>query len=108
MSKCAAKSWTKAKLVEWLLMHNAVDANGEPYTEEVLKKIKNLLLYEMCRQRKPPKQFLLLDWVTLWNATHGTDIRVNYLPVAHPQLNPIEMMWNWLKSYVRRENKNFS
>lgn len=54
------------------------------------------------------KKFQLPEWVDAYNKKNNTDIRVNYLPVAHPQLNPIEMLWNWLKSYVATNNKTFS
>ena len=39
---------------------------------------------------------------------NGTDIRLLLLPVAHPVLNPIELMWGRIKRYVRDNNCNFT
>jgi transposase len=30
------------------------------------------------------------------------------LPIAHPQLNPVELIWNWIKVYVKSNNHDFS
>jgi transposase len=37
-----------------------------------------------------------------------TDIKVNILPIARPQLSPIELIWNWTKVYVKSNKHDFS
>jgi hypothetical protein len=32
-----------------------------------------------------------------WNEDHGTDIKILFLPVAHPHLNRIELIWSRIK-----------
>ena len=39
---------------------------------------------------------------------NGTDIRLLLLPVAHPALNHIELMWGQIKRYVRDNNCDFT
>lgn len=35
-------------------------------------------------------------------------VKVLFLPVGHPELNRIELMWANIKSYIRTENKQFT
>ena len=59
------------------------------------------MIWSICQQNKPPKKFKIFEQIAKWNENHlNTDIQVNILSVAHPQLNPIEMLWNWLKTDV--------
>lgn len=105
------QKWTKPVLAQWLLDRGAVDEKGVPFTREFLlnnKAIKKDDVWAFCYERKPKKKFLLPEWVDAYNKANNKDIRVNYLPVAHPQLNPIEMLWNWLKTDVAAKNKTFS
>jgi len=72
-----------------------------------LMKLKKTAIFWLCRDAISPKKFKIFEWVKNWNAEHGTDIRVNFLPIAHPQLNPIELMWNQIKTYVKKHNHDF-
>jgi len=42
-----------------------------------------------------------------YNKIHKTDLKLLMLPVAHPELNPIELMWSGIKKHVRTHNKTF-
>ena len=35
-------------------------------------------------------------------------MRILYFPVAHPELNPIELIWSLLKDYIMKRNANYS
>ena len=98
----------KADLVEWLLEHGARDAEGELCTNESLAPLQKKYLWVLCQANKPEKQIKLFDWLHDWNEAHGTDIRLNILPIAHPQLNPIELVWNWVETHVGTNNHDFS
>ena len=40
--------------------------------------------------------------------TEGSfDIKILFLPVAHPELNPMEMVWGTVKRCVASNNRNF-
>ena len=56
------------------------------------------------KKKTAPDHINISDTIKYLN----TDIVVNLLPVAHPQLNPIEMLWNWIKTYVKTNNHEFS
>jgi hypothetical protein len=40
------------------------------------------------------------------NEDHGADIKILFLPVAHPQLNYIELIWRRIKTYIASNNFN--
>jgi transposase len=73
----------------WLLAHGiAYEASG--LKADLMSKITDA---------KPTKQFetdLIAE-----KFTH----RVLRLPVAHPELNPIELAWSVVKGYVAKHNK---
>jgi len=60
------------------------------------------------RNVHPWPQYLAQKWINDFNAAHGTDIKFLLLPVAHPILNPIELMWSHLKRHVRQHNRDFT
>jgi hypothetical protein len=104
--KASAK---KADIIDWLLAHNIMDSATQlPYNEASLSLLSKPLLLAIARENKPIVRFKLFDWIKRWNEEHNSDIVVNLLPVAHPQLNPIEMIWNWIKTYVKENNPAFS
>jgi len=65
-------------------------------------------VFVICQQNKPAKRYKIYDWVRIYNEEKGTDIKINILPIAHPRLNAIELMWNWLKSWVVCNNFDFT
>lgn len=103
----AKQAARKDELINWLLQRGVTDGNGSAYTAAYLNTLRKSAIFAICAANKPPIRYQLFDWVDAWNASHGTDLRINLLPVAHPQLNPIELMWSWLKGYVARNNHDF-
>jgi hypothetical protein len=67
--------------------------------------LKSMLLY-MAKELAPPKELKVLQTLKKRNDEHNTDIRIAFLPVAHPQLNPI--VWSWVKTHVARHNKAYT
>jgi hypothetical protein len=41
-----------------------------------------------------------------WNEDQGTDIKILLLPVAHPRLNHIELIWSRVKTHMASNNFN--
>ena len=110
-SKCASSSWNKAQLTEWILEHKCKNAAGVEYTRADLEAgtVRKIHLIAITQRNKPKKMYLVYDWLAEYNAAHpDRDIKLNVLPVAHPTLNPIEMMWNWLKTWVKSNNHDYT
>jgi len=107
-SKMATQTAKKEVLVEWLLAHHCKDEDGNEFTALQLAPMKKAALWALCTINKPAKKYLIHQWLQAWNDEHGTDIRLNTLPVAHPQLNPIEMVWSWIKTHVATNNHDYS
>ncbi len=56
----------------------------------------------MCASKRPTPVFEAVDM----GKSFG--IEVIYLPVSHPELNPIELMWARVKGSIRRNNCDFT
>lgn len=121
-SKGASSSMKKEDLATWLVQHNAKDPDdNHVYSyDELMQSRINLpngvsrikyskdLLLQIAKKYKPAKKYKVFDVLQNWNNTKNTDIKINILPIAHPQLNPIELIWNWIKRYVAGENHDFN
>ena len=125
-AKGSHTSWNREQLATWLIARGASDeTNNHIYTLDQLlnkattvtlasgnvrqqKGMSKAFLLALAEKYKPQKKYKIFEWVKQWNGEKGTDIQVNVLPIAHPQLNPIEMVWCWLKSYVKSNNHDFS
>jgi len=103
------------------VQHGAKDECGEALTMETLLNEETVVptgsrrrkgwskqtLYALAQELKPQPQYLIHEWTKACNEAHGSDVTVLVLPVAHPILNPIELMWSQLKKYVRQNNHDF-
>jgi hypothetical protein len=107
-NKGASMQWTKDRLIDWLLSRNVKCEDGHNFSKEEMNAVSKSYLWAMCQIHRPVKRFKVYDWIADWNSSYGTDIRINTLPVVHPQLNPIELIWNWTKVYVKSNNHEFS
>jgi transposase len=121
-SKKPPASANREDLVEWIVSHQISDGSGNMYTSKMLlddpftyqaphgtrtqqgyTKNALLLICEKHMENVKP-QYNSWEWACQFNEKNNTDIKVLYLPVAHPQLNPIEMVWNRIKTHVRQHN----
>ena len=90
--KIPTKSSRKSEMREWLSNHG-IEFDDTDLKADLMKKI---------RDAKPDKEFE--TDVIAANFTHS----VLRLPVAHPELNPIELAWSLVKGYVAKNNKKFT
>ena len=90
--KIPTKSSRKSEMREWLSNHGVVFDDTD-LKADLMKKIIDA---------KPTKQFET-DAIAL-NFKH----HILRLPVAHPELNPIELAWSVVKGYVAKNNKKFT
>ncbi|XP_065911844.1 uncharacterized protein [Dysidea avara] len=86
------QKWRKAQLKEWL------DKKRIAYPESSLKRD----LWEIIKRAKAPPRYAI-DEIA---GSKGHE--VVRLPVAHCELNPIEMAWSQVKGHVKRNNKRFT
>ena len=124
-SRAATTSMKKSELVDWILRNNCkkpVSEGGEPYTKAELEEsdrvvptetgdkmrtVKGYTKYELLQissQNRPEGRYEVVRIIERFNLVEQTDVRVLVLPVAHPQLNPIELVWSDVKRYVRSNN----
>jgi transposase len=86
------QNWTKSKLIEWLSAH------GIQYPDKALKKE----LWSIVAAYKPHVVRYVVDEMAV---AHGHE--VVRLPVAHCELNPIELAWAQVKHYVKENNTKY-
>jgi transposase len=61
-------------------------------------------LFNFCGPLQPTPVYAAQSWINTFNAAEDTDLKVLFLPVAHPQLNPIELAWNSVKNHAAKHN----
>ena len=93
MNNIKCKSWTKKKVVEWLTHR------GIPYPDKCLKT----LIWSIVKIHRPVHPEYFVDDVAK-QAGH----EVVCLPVAHCELNPIEMAWSQMKYYIKTHKLKFT
>lgn len=82
----------KSEMKEWLTKHET-EFDDSDLKVDLMKKITDA---------RPNNQYH-----TDTNAEKFTH-KVLQLPVAHPELNPIEPTWSVVKGYVAKHNKNIT
>ena len=101
--------WTKPRQVEWL--HSKKDTVKDKELKKLLgdkEKLGGMTqkeLYKLANKPgvKPTEKFLATHLAEEFSRKHGVDIRCCFLPVAMPELNPIELAWGFMKGICRRE-----
>jgi transposase len=124
-TKPPQSNWKKEELAQYILTH---DTNNM-YTEHMLLHQEHEINYEgddgeegnkrrrrvrkgflkpmllhIARELAPTKVMKITETVNKYNTENNTDIRILLLPIAHPQLNPIELVWSWVKVEVAKRN----
>lgn len=121
-SKSARQQWKREELAQWILDHEGTDEEGNvlsllqllgddthdgPATHR-RKGWSKQALWALAQEMRPKPQYLVHRWCAEFNVAHSSDIKVLLLPVAHPILNPVEVMWSQVKRYVRSHNSDFN
>ena len=71
-------------------------------TVEEYLELKRVELAALCKKHKPKPQYEISKLA----ARHK--LKILFLPVSHPELNPIEMVWARMKDYIKKRNVNLS
>lgn len=96
----AKSTFRKQEFAEWLVSHG-VQYNGMKTVDDYLQ-LKRVELAYLCKQNTP----VPIYQVAVLAQRANCDILL--LPVAHPELNPIEMVWAYVKGEISRKNVDFS
>ena len=65
-------------------------------------ELKRVELAALCKKHKPRKIYAVSVLAAKFK------VIVLFLPVGHPELNPIEMVWAGMKELIKKKNKNHS
>ena len=95
----ASSKMRKADLANWLESHDAVP-DGWPTTWRQSMTVKQM--YEQASNNRPTPRFLVQDMAE----NFGVSVLIS--PVAHPELNPIDTVWEMVKVALRKSNVSFS
>jgi hypothetical protein len=98
-TKPPSMAWSKPKLVEWAYSRSVPMPDYAPYPEHLTKE-------ELVQLSKPfavPKRKVLDDAVQKC----GKQIKLIWVPVAHCELNAIELIWANVKGFVAKHNTTF-
>jgi len=123
-SKGARSTFNREQLADWLVRHAAKGDDGEMLTIDNLLRDETVIpvaggstrrrngwskqaMYALATEIKPKPQYLVHEWCKSFNESHGSNVTVLLLPVAHPVLNPIELIWSRVKRYVREGNHDY-
>jgi len=99
-TKPAKSTFRKLQLAEWLVAHGVVH-DGRSTVDEYMALTKPEI-GQICKQNKPKPEYEVSV------AAREFDCEILLLPVGHPELNPIEMVWAYVKTYVSKHNTSFS
>jgi len=89
----------KADPEDWLESHGAVP-DGWPATWRYPMTVKQM--HEQASKNRPAPRFLVHD------LAHNFGVSVRISSVAHPEINPIEMVWKIVKVALWKSNVSFS
>ncbi|DBA00866.1 TPA: hypothetical protein N0F65_008509 [Lagenidium giganteum] len=95
-TKPARSTFKKLEFAEWLVAHG-VECEGRKTTEKLMALTRPELA-QLCKLNKPRPEYQIA--VT----AREFDCDVLILPVGHPELKPIEMVWG-LRQRIRCEEK---
>eukprot|EP00170_Pyropia_yezoensis_P002478 contig_10331_g2482 len=90
---------SKMRKADWLEAHNAVPDSWEGPWRTKKTKVEPMA---QAANNRPAPRFLVQDQAQ----DFGVSILIS--PVAHPQLNPIEIVWGTVKMAAKRGNTNFT
>jgi hypothetical protein len=99
-SRSIKANWKKAELIDWFVAKN-VRVNGMSM-EEDYNKLTRPEVYKIYKENAPK----LIYEVSVLAQQHGCNVL--FLPVGHPELNPIELVWSRLKGFIAQRDVNFS
>jgi len=97
-SRPTNSSMKKSQLADWLEEHDAAATNWPPTWRQAETVAQ---MRAQAAKHRPTSRYLVRD------LAEEFDVSVIFSHVAHPELNPIEMVWGTLKVALRYANVTF-
>jgi hypothetical protein len=125
-SKGLKTSWNRDEIADFIVRQEGKDADGVPYTRNRLLGqvyvfqqgggktrtqigLSKDMLVEIAQPLSTPPVMKIKTYFDAYNTQFPhRNLRLLLLPIATPQLNPIEMVWGWIKAECRKNNYNHS
>jgi len=98
-SRLANSSMKKSQLADWLEEHDAAPTNWPPTWRQARTMAQ---MRAQAAKHRPTPRYLVQD------LAEEFDVSIIFSPVAHPELNPIEMVWGTVKVALRYANVTFN
>ncbi|CAD6216031.1 GSCOCG00011240001-RA-CDS, partial [Cotesia congregata] len=92
--------WRKQKIIEWLVNRPVPLPQN---INEFADLTKNELL-QLAKLYRYPPQYLLEK---IAQEKRGNEVKLLWLPVAHCEYNPIELIWAYVKNDAAKNNSTF-
>ncbi|OXA46169.1 hypothetical protein Fcan01_18959 [Folsomia candida] len=89
-------AWLKQKIVDWVVQHDIRLPEGV----ESFHKLTKSSLIELAKS-KPVKPKFIVEKLA---EESNKDIKILWLPPAHCEFNPIELIWAIVKGYIAKHN----
>ena len=99
-SKLASSNYTKQQFAEWLV-EKKVKVKKMTTVEDFLT-LKRVELAALCKKHKLEPIYEVVKLAKKYK------LKILFFPVAHPELNSIEMIWAMLKKFLKQMNANKS
>ncbi|CAF1519134.1 unnamed protein product [Rotaria sordida] len=90
-TKAPKRFWNKQKIIDWLDSHEITHSTTATKAELLQDAIRNA----------PRKKYVVDEAAKVY------DVDIVQLPAKHCTLNPVELAWTAMKSYVREHNTSF-
>ena len=103
-TKPPTTQWRKQKLVDFIRKWGHPVADDWKIIWMRRKTVSQLLSY--ARTVKPTRKYQVEEIADKFTE-EMFNIKINFLPVAHPELNPIELVWGTIKRAVAKVDLSF-
>ncbi|KAF4532073.1 hypothetical protein B566_EDAN015122 [Ephemera danica] len=96
-------AWRKDAIIDWLVKHEIQPTIEQTGHQDEYNELTKTELIELGRPKFKPFKYLLETKIE----ECGKDVKILWLPVAHCELNAIELIWAYVKAAVAKENGTF-
>ncbi|KAF4531050.1 hypothetical protein B566_EDAN017391 [Ephemera danica] len=96
-------SWKKDDIIDWLIRNHCEPPIGEDGIPVLFEQFTKSELIKMGTHKFKAHEYLLEKIIR----ESGKDVKLIWTPVAHCELNAIELVWAWVKGQVAKHNITF-
>lgn len=107
-TKPASSKFNKLELAQWIQKRKIcvkIRKNLRVVHYKTLNSLMELTKVELaaiCKRNKPKPKYVISEIAAKFK------VKILILPVAHPELNPIELIWSQLKQHLKKKNVDYS